>query len=59
MNLMPSKKYDVAPEEVEQRALSNESFKTIFNMKGIEKNQGLHRRFDDYDKKKYSSKKKQ
>ena len=51
MNLRPSKKYGMAPEEVEPRALSNERFKTIFNMKIIEKTQRLHRRLDDYDKK--------
>ena len=56
---MSSKKYGIAPEELERRALSNERFKTIFNMKRIEKTQGLHHRLDGYDKKKYSSKKKQ
>ena len=59
MNLMSSKKYGIAPEELERRALSNERFKTIFNMKRIEKTQGLHHRLDGYDKKIYSSKKKQ
>ena len=59
MNVRPSKKYGIAPEEVERRGLSNERFKTIFNMKRIEKTYGLHPRLDDYDKKKYSSKKKQ
>ena len=58
MNLRPSRKYGISPKEIERRALSNESFKTIFNMKRMEKNQRLHRRFDDYDKKKYSLKKK-
>ena len=51
MNLRPIKKYGLAPEEVEQRAQSNERFKTIFNMKRIEKTQRLHRRLDDYDEK--------
>ena len=59
MNLRPSKKYGIAPEEVERCVLSNERFKTIFNMKRIKKIQGLHHRLDDYDKKKYSLKKKQ
>ena len=59
MNLRPSKKYGIAPEEVERRVLSNERFKTIFNMKRIKKIQGLHHRLDDNDKKKYSLKKKQ
>ena len=56
MNLRPIKKYDIAPEEVERRALSNERFKTIFNIKRIEKTQGLHRRLDGYNKKIYSTK---
>ena len=59
MNLRPSKKYGIAPEEEERRALSNERFKTIFNIKRIEKTQGIHSRLDGYNKKKYSSKKKQ
>ena len=49
----------MSPEEIERRALSNERFKTVFNMKRIEKTQGLQRRLDDYDTKKYSLKKKQ
>ena len=52
MNRRPSKKYGIAPVEVER-------FKTLFNMKRIEKTQGLHRRLDDYDTKNYCSKKKQ
>ena len=58
-NLRPSKRYGLAPKEVELCALSNEGFKTIFNMKRMEKTQKLHDRLDDYDKKKYSLKKKQ
>ena len=58
MNLRPSRKYGIAPEEIERRALSNERFKTIFNMKRMEKTRRFHRRLDDYDKKKYSLKKK-
>ena len=51
MNLSPSKKYGLPPEQLECRALSNERFKIIFNMKTIEKTQGPHHRLDDYDKK--------
>ena len=58
MNLRPSRKYGMAPEEIERRALSNERFRTIFNMKRMEKTQRLHRRLDDYDKNKYYLKKK-
>ena len=59
MNLRPSKKYGLPPEDVECRASSNERFMTIFNMKRMEKAQRLHHRLDDYDKKRYSFKKKQ
>ena len=41
MNLKKSTKYGLAPEDIEQRALSNERFKTISNMIRIEKTQGL------------------
>ena len=58
MNFRPSRKYGISPKEIERRALSNERFKTIFNMKRMEKTQRLHCRLDDYDKKKYSLKKK-
>ena len=58
MNLKKSLKYGLSPEEIEQRSLSGERFKTIFNMHRIEKTQGLHRRLDDYDYKKYSAKEK-
>ena len=53
LNLRPSKKYGLSSEEVERRALSNERFKTIFNIKRIEKTLKLHHRLDDYGKKKY------
>ena len=52
MNLKKGVKYGLLAEEIERRALSNERFKTVFNMNRIEKNQGLHRRLDDYDSKK-------
>ena len=35
MNLRPSRKYGLPPEEVERPALSNERFKIIFNTKRI------------------------
>ena len=35
MNLRPSRKYGLPPEEVERPALSNEHFKTMFNTKRI------------------------
>ena len=59
MSLKRNRKYGLSPGEIDRRALSNERFKAVFNMKIIEKTQGLQRRLDDYDTKKYSLKKKQ
>ena len=59
MNLKKSKKYGFAPEDVEPKSLSNKRFKTVFNMRRIEKTQGLHNRLDKYFKKKNSLKKRQ
>ena len=47
MNLKKSTKYGLALEGIERKALSNERFKTVFNMIRIENTQGLHRRLDD------------
>ena len=58
MKLKKSKKYGLSPDEIEQRSLANEHFKTVFNMYRIDRTQGLLRRLDDYDKKKCSAKKK-
>ena len=59
MNLKKSKKYGFASEDVEPKSLSNKPFKTVFNMRRIEKTQGLHNRLDKYYKKKNSLKKRQ
>ena len=58
MNLKKSTKYGLSPDEIERRSLANECFKTVFNMHRIERTQGLHCILDDYDKKRYSAKKK-
>ena len=55
---MKSRKYGLSSEEIERRYLPGERFKTIFNMHRLEKNQRLHRRLDDYDVRKYSTKRK-
>ena len=59
MNLKKSKKYGFAPEDVERKSLSNKRFKTVFNMRRIEKTQGLHNRLDKYYKKTNSLKERQ
>ena len=32
MNNVPSEKYGLTPEEIEKKSISNERFRTIFNM---------------------------
>ena len=58
MRILPSKKYGFSPEEVEDRALKSEKFRTVYNMHRLEKTNKLNQRLDRYDKKKYSRKKK-
>ena len=61
MNLIKSRKYGLPPEEIERQSLARAHFKTslnIFNMHRLEKTQRLHRRLDDYDVRKYSTKRK-
>ena len=49
MNNTKSKKYGFLPEKIESKSLSNEKFRTMFNM--------FHSRLDRYNKKRYSAKK--
>ena len=58
MNLMKSRKYGLSPEEIQRRSLARAHFKTIFNMHRLEKTQRFHRRLDDYDIRKYYTKRK-
>ena len=58
MNLMKSRKYGLSPEEIERRFLTGERFKTILNMHRLEKTERFHHRLDDYDVRKYSTKRK-
>ena len=58
MNLMKSRKYGLSPEEIERRFLAGERFKTILNMHRLEKTESFHHRLDDYDVRKYSTKRK-
>ena len=57
MNNTQNKKYGVIPEEIEQKSLSNERFRTIFNMHQIEKTKLTHERLKRYDDKKYNREK--
>ena len=56
MNLVKSAKYGLSSEEIEQRSLAGERFKTIFKMHRIEKTKKLHHILDNYDVKYYSAK---
>ena len=58
MNVQPSKKYGLSPEEVESRTLKSERFRTLYSMHKIEKTDKLNIRMDRFDQKKYSKKKK-
>ena len=58
MNIKPSIKYGISPENIEDKALNSEIFKTLFNMHRIEKTGKLAARTDRYDKKRYQRKRK-
>ena len=58
MNIQPSKKYGFSPEEVERKALESERFRTVYNMRTLEKTRKLNIRQDKFDQKKYSRKRK-
>ena len=49
MNLQPSKKYGIPPDEVKSCALKSEKFRTLYNMQRIEKTGKLNIRMDRYD----------
>ena len=52
------KKYELTPEETEKKFISNERFRTIFNMHRTERTKLIHDIRNRYDKKKYDQKKK-
>ena len=58
MNIQKSKKHGFSREEVEQKALQSERFRTVHNMHRLEKTQKLNQRQDRYDKKNYDKKRK-
>ena len=58
MNIKPSVKYGISSENIENKALNNERFKTLFNMHRIEKTNKLADRIDRCDKKRYLRKRK-
>ena len=58
MNIKPSVKYDISQENIENKVLNSERFKTLFNMYRIEKTNKLAHRMDRNDKKRYLRKRK-
>ena len=58
MNIKPSKKYGISPEKVENKVLSSEKFRILFNMHRIDRTSKTRARMDRFDKKKYLRKKK-
>ena len=58
MNNTQNKKYGPIPEEIEQKSLSNERFRKIFNVHQTEKTKLTHERLRRYDDKKYNRKRK-
>ena len=57
MNIPPNKKYSLAPEEVERKALRSERFRTACNRYRLENVRKFNLRQDGYDKK-YDKKRK-
>ena len=51
MNNVPSEKYRQNSEEILKKSISNEIFRTIFNMHWIERTKHIHNRLKRYDKK--------
>ena len=58
MNTQPSKKYELAPEEIEQKVLQSERFRALYNMHRLERTNKINQRQDRYDKKKFVRKQK-
>ena len=58
MNNHQNEKYDLISEEIEQKSLSNEKFRTIFNMHWTEKTKLTRERLKRYVDNKYNRKKK-
>ena len=57
-NNVQRKKYGLTPQEIEKKFVSNETFRTIFNIHQIERTKLVRDRLNRYNKKKYHRKKK-
>ena len=57
INNVQREKYGLTPEEIEKKSISNQRFRTIFNIHWIERTKLVHDRLNRYNKKKYDRKK--
>ena len=60
MNNVKSEKYGISPNvnEDEEKSLSNQRFRTLFNFKRIDRSKNVSGRLDKYSRKNYIAKKK-
>ena len=56
MNSVLNEKYGISPNDIEKKSLSSEKLRTLFNFHRIEKIKQVNDRFNRYDRKKYSAK---
>ena len=56
MNAMKSQKHGISPDEVEEKYLSSQRFRVLFNFKRIERSRAVSDRLDRYDRKEYTAK---
>ena len=58
MKAIKSQKYGISPDEVEEKSLSSQRFRVLFNFERIEQSQTVSDKLDRCEKKKYAAKKK-
>ena len=56
MKAIKSQKYGISPDEVEEKSLSSQRFRVLFNFKRIERSRAVSDRLDRYDRKEYTAK---
>ena len=58
MNDVKSEKHGLSPNDIENKALLSELFKTLFNIERIKRSKKISKRLNKHDQKKYRTKKK-
>ena len=56
MNNVKSEKYSTNPNVIEEKSLSSQRFRKLFNFERIERSKNASDRLDKYDRKKYAVK---